>query len=903
MGLSASDLRKSRLHNEFDRNAFPNRALQPISRCRSVPVVSRYGGSQQGQNRDKFSNESTRKFWMAFCVILGMAAARGRDSAGYSGRGKRRGLPSEDALRELASTYLELHAELWPDVAIPGLGHGKTNKKILAEMISRFQDAFLDDQSRPTRLTPATLRAWKLAAIYLRYSDDNSNPRSLAQQLRNCLIAAARENVYVPWELVFADAAVTGTIAARRGYEQFKAVIFDRTLGVEVGFVDDLSRLARDSAETMLFRRQLKSTCKRIISVGDNIDSSDRSAGIVMGVKGFLQEEFIEDLRYKVDRGMLDAFYQGRNIRSVCIGYKLVPTTENGDLVISAKGKVLRHKVIDDDQAAIVREAFELYAAGTSTTQIARLFNDRKAAGKSTWCASAIVQILTRRIYAGEEVDGVRSSRQDPVTGKKTCQFVPEDQWRRRPAEHLRIVSDELWHKVQNRRQACSEAFKARRPSVPGRASLYPKLLFRPQCSYCGTELILGHSGTNPSFFCSTGHDHRKNCRVYGYKAVSIIDRALLAYASLRLIDDAAVKALVRSANQHLKVEAAKPTENVAELRAELRKVESRLKQLIAVADLCDEAPAEIARKLNGINSEKAELEKRIQVASAPKKLELKSLKECDVREMLNSLRGLLATDVKASAPVLRALFGPIKVRILDELDERGKPAWELSFDWSLARGITQISLENGHPTRALLEFLLLRGWTSSEPQAIRLERPKTAQKWAATVQAMAAKGASCFEICRITGLGGAEVQKAMKLQITDADPPPVITWLGGDGTSSRPAKYKKIARRVQQLRDVEQLTFKQIAVQITEEIGEKTSSPTAIKAYNYACREKLAADFQDGKPHRPRSVRGIRPAVIKKMHLMLKRGDSRIKIARELKCSVKVVGNEKRLLKERGLL
>jgi hypothetical protein len=47
------------------------------------------------------------------------------------------------------------------------------------------------------------------AIAYLRYSDENSNPRSLAQQLDNILERARRDGKFIPWEFVCADAAVT----------------------------------------------------------------------------------------------------------------------------------------------------------------------------------------------------------------------------------------------------------------------------------------------------------------------------------------------------------------------------------------------------------------------------------------------------------------------------------------------------------------------------------------------------------------------------------------------------------------------------------------------------------------------------------------------------------------------
>jgi hypothetical protein len=54
-------------------------------------------------------------------------------------------------------------------------------------------------------------RIWTdLGLAYLRFSDENSNPRSLDQQLLNVLNRARRDGVFMPWQYVLADAAVGG---------------------------------------------------------------------------------------------------------------------------------------------------------------------------------------------------------------------------------------------------------------------------------------------------------------------------------------------------------------------------------------------------------------------------------------------------------------------------------------------------------------------------------------------------------------------------------------------------------------------------------------------------------------------------------------------------------------------
>ena len=71
----------------------------------------------------------------------------------------------------------------------------------------------------PFQIPGDTPHGWiALAVADLRFSDENSNPRSLDQQLLNVLNRARREGVFVPWHYVLADAAVSGTLTCRTGY-------------------------------------------------------------------------------------------------------------------------------------------------------------------------------------------------------------------------------------------------------------------------------------------------------------------------------------------------------------------------------------------------------------------------------------------------------------------------------------------------------------------------------------------------------------------------------------------------------------------------------------------------------------------------------------------------------------
>ena len=134
---------------------------------------------------------------------------------------------------------------------------------------------------------------------------------------------------------------------------------------------------------------------------------------------------------------------------------------------------------IDPDQATWVYWIFERYADGMSPMKIVEklnrqgvpppaMFYKRKSATRPTWGASALygnvtygLGMLNNRRYIGEVTWGRSRWPKDPDT--KIKQRVPcaKQDWLTHVAEHLRIVEDELWGRVKQRRRTCTR--RARR--------------------------------------------------------------------------------------------------------------------------------------------------------------------------------------------------------------------------------------------------------------------------------------------------------------------------------------------------------------------------------------------------------------------------------------------------------
>lgn len=126
---------------------------------------------------------------------------------------------------------------------------------------------------------------------------------------------------------------------------------------------------------------------------------------------------------------------------------------------------------VDEDQAELVRKAFEAYASGTSMLQIAKMFTERgvpNANGKASWSHSSIGKILSNQKYRGDE-------------------FYPA------------IIIEDLFDKTQKYRETqCQQLNKNRNYFANALSSKYPfsgKLI----CGECGELLkrYTEHNSTN----------------------------------------------------------------------------------------------------------------------------------------------------------------------------------------------------------------------------------------------------------------------------------------------------------------------------------------------------------------------------------------------------------------------
>jgi site-specific DNA recombinase len=788
-----------------------------------------------------------------------------------TGRGRVRsadfGLPERSGLMDLARTYLEVQARLWPDLAgtsaVPA-----ADAATIAAMADDFERRFRQQHAEVFR-PGGTPIAWiALAVAYLRFSDENSNPRSLDQQLLNVLNRARREGVFVPWHYVLADAAVSGTLACRTGYTLAKTIVERRDeFGVTWFLIDDLSRLSRNTIESLRHGELAEATGVRVVGASDGYDSANPQSSLLLPVLGSMNEAFITQLRSKVKRGMDDAFRRGDNIQPPGVGYRLVDLKDaKGNLVITHKNTIEKVVEIDPEAADWTRRGAEMIAyEGKSAIDVARLFNEHKVGGKQTWSDSRVRQHYARERLVGKDV--LHKSRQttDRQTGKKKVIYLPKSEWIWRDVPHLRILPDELASAVLEKLGRGADSFgrKAKnRQSKAHRVDLYPKVLVRPICGGCGNPMILGRSDDKyQSFFCFNANNGIQGCTNRGYKSARIIDDAVLSRIMATLFTDDFLADLTADVNKRLAWIARQPIPSTKKLEQEIVNEDRQLKRLTDRLEKMDDThlDAVIAKAEEMGRQLAAKRERLKELQRAGQRPKVKSVREQDVVAALGKLRELLQSHVGVAAQILKALVGDV---VVDARKVEGKARPEMVARFTINAIPAMALLARGQagksddPTVTMWEFLHGDRWTMPSKEgfpgldvAVPLRKPPKYEVMLPQIVEMADAGSGVELISRALGIGAEVVRDALQLHRTGKRPPGRV-----DGRrrqrrqSGQPfvPKYKQIAAEVDHRRKAGE-GFDRLAREM------KVSRPTVVRAYDFANRDEAAAAAREGrKPTRP---------------------------------------------------
>ena len=274
------------------------------------------------------------------------------------------------------------------------------------------------------------------------------------------------------WEYVkgYVDEGLSAATTKNR--EDFHRMVEDGKAGVfDLIITKEITRFARNTLDSILYTRELLGSGVGVFFQNDNINTFDEDSELRLTIMSGIAQDELRKLSSRVKFGHAQAIKNSVVLgNSRIFGY------------IKDGGRL----VIDESEAPMIRELFELYATGEySMKQIETIFWDkgyRNHNGKKiahTTMSNLIANPKYKGYYVGNKVKVI-----DLFTKKQ--KFLPPEEWvmfKDETGEIVpAIVSEELWDNANAVLKKRSEDVKGRQ-GICNHANLLTGKLY---CTHCG---------------------------------------------------------------------------------------------------------------------------------------------------------------------------------------------------------------------------------------------------------------------------------------------------------------------------------------------------------------------------------------------------------------------------------
>ena len=322
-------------------------------------------------------------------------------------------------------------------------------------------------------------------------SESDEQLNSLGNQITyyEDLIKRNRNWTFVPG---YIDEGLSGISTKKR--ENFNRMIEEAAEDkFDLVITKEISRFARNTLDSIQFTRQLLGYGVGVFFQNDNINTLDEDSELRLSIMSSIAQDELRKLSSRVKFGHAQAIKDGVVLGNNRIfGYQ----KDNGRLII------------DEDEAPMVRELFELYSTGKySMKQIEVIFwnkgyrNSRGNRLSHTTMSNMISNPKYKGYYVGNKVKVI-----DMFTKKQ--KFLPPEEWVMFKDESgdivPAIVSEELWEKANTILRKRSDDVKSRQ-GICNHANLLTGKLFCPCCgaAYYRRESKDRQGNRNSKWVCS----------------------------------------------------------------------------------------------------------------------------------------------------------------------------------------------------------------------------------------------------------------------------------------------------------------------------------------------------------------------------------------------------------------
>ena len=249
------------------------------------------------------------------------------------------------------------------------------------------------------------MRVW----LYARLSRDEDDELNSLTNQQNIIREYADKNNYTIVGESFDD-NVSGMHFNREGINKIYEVVENKFIDAVI--VKDMSRLGRHKTQTALFIDYLRENDVKVLSVTENLDTSNENDDLIIGFKGLFNDMYARDISRKVRAGFLQKQKEGL-VMIPPMGY--------------FKDKNTKEILIMEEPANIVRRIFQMYLDGYGLKNIAHKLNEDgyktpayyqlkyldkhqgynkpEITTRYLWNGTAVKRVLTNEFYCGNLVN------------------------------------------------------------------------------------------------------------------------------------------------------------------------------------------------------------------------------------------------------------------------------------------------------------------------------------------------------------------------------------------------------------------------------------------------------------------------------------------------------------------
>ncbi len=434
-------------------------------------------------------------------------------------------------------------------------------------------------------------------AIYARYSsEEQAGSSTIESQIHECQNFIARNK---GWEevpgCVFVDEAKSGASSANREeFNRMLALVRSGNCSFNAIVVWNRSRFSRNPDDIALANRTLRPHGVKLLSASEVNDLEDGENPDVLFMHRITDggnEWFLGKLSKETKRGQKETALEGFSTGgSTPFGYKVQKVDDpRGRKDRSGNAKQKSTLVADPLTAPVIRRIFEMYLEGNGHKAIVHQLNSQGAVsplGKG-WDTGSINYILRNETYLGKRIYG-KTKKIKQENGKYTFRGIPREKWVFKENAHEAIIPQDLWDKVQARRQEVGYAGKY---NLAKPRSAYTKYLLTGmiQCAECGARFVgnVNYGSKVPwakTAYYRCGWNHRRGSHTCG-NGVRVnakkVEELLVNALNKGVITPENVEYLIEKVNELLDQTKGSAKESRQTLEARLSKVESEITNLV----------------------------------------------------------------------------------------------------------------------------------------------------------------------------------------------------------------------------------------------------------------------------------------------------------------------------------